>query len=201
VPVIIVAAFGLIGRFFGSTADWLTLAAVTTSAVLLLIPLGPWHFRRKTMNYELMRPITRQRYFGELMAAMAADVVVWTALSSCIVLVVYWANMLSFQRPEEQSNFMLGFLISIWSIAVFVYGLGLATMRLPFWLPIVAGVTLLWSIGLVFVCVEIAEGVWPGVQRHAHAMQPILWFGVVSVAAGMMLAKGTYRYWVSHDVP
>jgi hypothetical protein len=201
VPVIIVAAFGLIGRFFGSTADWLTLAAVTTSAVLLLIPLGPWHFRRKTMHYELLRPVTRERYFRQIMAAMAVDVVVWTSLSSCIVYFVYWANMLSFQRPDERSNFMLGFLVCIWAIAVFVYGLGVATMRLPFWLPIVAGVTLIWSLGLLLTCVWIAESFWHGIQRHAHAMQPIVWFAVVSVAVGLLLARGTYRHWVSHDVP
>jgi hypothetical protein len=109
--------------------------------------------------------------------------------------------MLSFQRPEEQSNFMLGFLMMIWAIAVFVYGLGVATMRLPFWLPVVAGGTLIWSIGVMLACVEIAESLWHGVQRHAHAMQPVLWFAVVSVAAGLVLGGGTYRRWISRDVP
>ncbi len=63
----------------------IVLAAMIVSAVMLVMPFGPWNARRHAIAMELMRPVTRIQLFRGLAGALLLDVCLWTAFASVVI--------------------------------------------------------------------------------------------------------------------
>ena len=200
IPAICVLAAAGIGLATGEWQGWSAIATAITCAVLMFVPLGPWHVRRHSMSQEILLPVTRPRFFRQIILSLAFDMALWMTEASAIIAAVALAF-----RLTDESEFVLlhdlaivGFcLCLLWSMAFFVFGVGLATMRWPLWLPIVAGIALFWFFGAwtSLVSVRIRH---PQLRYEPFAELAI--FVVMNVLVGLFLAVTTYRRWVRSDV-
>ena len=133
-----------------SAAAWASLTLAVTCAVVLLVPLAPWQSRRRAMSQEILRPVTRERYYRQYFAAMALDVVVWIGMASLLLLAMFISTWYFFPPANRLWGLLVAmafFYSLLWSVATFVFGVGVATLRWRFWLPIVAAITLTWMLG------------------------------------------------------
>jgi hypothetical protein len=200
--VVVLVACG-IGWTLGSVDEWGVFAVAVTSAVLLLVPLAPWHFRRKTMGQELLLPVSRERYFREMTVAMGFDVITWTAISSALIISCFVVGLV--RDPEAFSNFrwlapFVAFLSVLWSMAVFVYGVGISTIRWHFWLPLVATIAVVWLIGGMMLAINIGQFIrYLTKWREPEAFTIGLFF-VLTFVSGVMLLRSTHRRWLHGDV-
>jgi hypothetical protein len=202
-PFVIVLISCGIGWTLGSTDEWGIFAVAVASAVLLLVPLAPWHFRRKTMGQELLLPVSRERYFREMTVAMGFDVVIWTAISSALVLSCF---VVAFVREPESFSHVsslqaFAVLMSVlWSMAVFVYGVGISTIRSHFWLPMVATIAVIWFFGGMMLAVSIGHQIRVVTQWREPEAWMIGLFFVLTFTSGVMLLRSTHRRWLISDV-
>ncbi len=199
IPVVCVLAAAAIGLANGNWQGWSAAATAMTCAVLLFVPLGPWHARRHAMSQEILLRVTRPRYFRQIILSMALDMALWMTVASAIIAVVALAFVLNDRPKFNTLDYLIGAAIyfsPLWSMAIFVFGVGLATMRWPLWLPIVAGVALVWFFG-----------VWVAIVTF-HTQNPKLGnefvgfaiFIAMNVVVGLLLTLSTYRRWVRNDV-
>jgi hypothetical protein len=201
IPAVCVLAATGIGLANGNWQDWSAATTAITCAVLLFVPLAPWHARRHAMSQEILLPVTRPRYFRQIIISMALDMALWMTVASVLIAVVgiaiafqrSWVNVHSVRNYLIPAGISLGLL---WSMAIFVFGIGLATMRWPLWLPIVAGTALLWlfAVGLTIV---ILKNQSPPLRNESVELAVII---AGNVVIGLLLTLSTYRRWVRSDI-
>jgi hypothetical protein len=202
-PIFVVLLAGGIGWTVGNAIEWASIVIAITSAILLLVPLAPWHSRRKSMSQELLLPVTRERYVREVFMAMASDAVHWTAISSLLIIAPFLLSMLKeIDSVGEFRNWLplLSILAVVWCMATFVFGVGLATIRWPFWLPFVATTTLLWFFGGMYLSVLVSQQLHSWTQWREVEMGVFPAFFVFTVLCGLVLMRTAYRRWVRADV-
>jgi hypothetical protein len=202
-PFMVVLIACGIGWSLGNMGEWGIFAIAVTSAVLLLVPLSPWHFRRKTMSQELLLPVTREQYFREMTIAMSLDVVRWTAVSSALIAAPFVATLVIDPQAIGELRFwlqLLAFLSVAWSMAIFIFGVGLATFRLPFWLPIVAAISMVWFFGVWILAMVVGEQLRVALGWRDVAGWLLAFFIASTLALGLLLVCFTYRRWVRSEV-
>lgn len=203
-PFMVVLIACGIGWSLGNAGEWGVFAIAVTSVVLLLVPLSPWHFRRKTMSQELLLPVTREQYFHEMTIAMAFDVVRCTAVASALIAAPFVATLVIDPQAIGELRYwlqLLTFLSIAWSMAIFIFGVGLATFRLPFWLPIVATISMVWFFGGIFLVVYVGNQLRMATQwRNVVDASIFPVFFAVTVSCGLLLTRLAYRRWVRTDV-
>lgn len=164
------------------------------TAVMLIMPFGPWNARRHALAIELMRPVARLHYFRELAAALALDVCLWTGLASAISV---FAVILAV-RPEpgiSRWGAIAVYLTVLWGMAVWLYGVALVTLRLRYWIPLIVTLGIVWSLGTWSIFI------WRASTVHHTPMTlatPFEW-SLFSAAAGLLLAWSAYRRWLEMD--
>jgi hypothetical protein len=156
------------------------------------------------MSQELLRPVTRESYYRQFLGAMALDTITWIGLASLMIvacIVFQWFN----EHPAQEPVKVLGIALAVslgllWSMATFVYGVGVATLHWRFWLPIVAAITMVYFFGSWASMVLIGHAV--GTNRQLDRAIPYLFTGfcVVNAVIGLFLSKWTYNRWVRNDV-
>jgi hypothetical protein len=135
---------------------WAVVGAVVTTSVLMVAPFSGWHARRRALATELLRPVSRGRFFAEQALALALDVVLWNVLSSAIAVSLLEFMTRYFRHDFRTVDGVLWYLAIQWSMAFFVYGLALATIRWHYW------VFLITAVGIGWLC-----GFWMVVGYHA----------------------------------
>ncbi len=200
IPAFTVLVAAGIGLAFGKWQGWSAAATAITCAVLLFVPLGPWHARRHAMSQEILLPVTRPRYFREIILSMALDMALWMTVASVLIAVVGIA--IAFPRSWNLhlvQNFLIPaaiFMGLLWSMATFVFGVGLATMRWPLWLPIVAGIALVWFFGAWVSFGYLHQAL----ARRGDPFPEFIAFVALNFLIGLLLAFSTYRRWVRNDI-
>ena len=194
-PAVVIAAL-LVGLSTGEWTNWVMISMIITCSVLLLVPLGPWHVRRNRMAQEMLLPVTRDSYFREIILSLAFDTMLWMAVGSTLMVVT--ASAVAVAEGASWLGAVVPIAVGLgvlWSMATFVFGIGLATMRLPLWLPIVAAISTTWFLGVwvIVAWVEIASG-------HRHTSTEVTIFCALNVVVGLLLTTRTYRRWVRGDV-
>jgi hypothetical protein len=201
--VIVLVACG-VGWTLGNADEWGIIAVAVTSAVLLLVPLAPWHFRRKTMGQELLLPVSRERYFRDVTVAMGFDVIIWTAISSALIISCFLVALV--REPDSFHDFrrwlpsFANFLWVLWTMAVFVFGVGISTIRWQLWLPLVATIAVLWLFGGMMLAFSIGRLIrFTTPWRYPEGCMIALFF-VLTFLCGVMLLRSTHRRWLDSDV-
>jgi hypothetical protein len=193
-PMIVVALASTIGWFLGSAMQWAVLTAMIISFLLLVLPYGVWHPRRCAFDLEQMRPVARNDYIRQIALALAWDVFEWTLVASLIsagvFLLVDDRELAGFSSISE----VAGYLGVLWGMALFTYGVALATIRRRAWLLLVASAALLWLLGipLLIVRVDFAMG--------SRDSMPFDTFAILSAIVGLSLAWSSYRRWLATDL-
>jgi len=185
----------------GEGHAWAAFALVLSCAILLLLPLGPWQSRRWAMSQEILRPVSREKYYRQFLGAMAMDMVTWLGTASVLIFVVVlleWYNINPVNRLTDVTRmFALSFAL-LWSMAAFVYGVGVATLHRRFWLPIIAVTTIGWFVGCWY---SVAlTGLYLNIRSDWYMAMAFVAFPVVTAAIGLGLTLSTYRRWVRGDV-
>ena len=83
----------------------------------------------------------------------------------------------------------------LWGMAILLYGIGLATFGLHYWIPVLvvlggAWAWLTWTV-IILYCLEHHIG--PGTEG-------VVLFAATSALLGLLLAAWGYRRWVTADV-
>ncbi len=171
------------------------LGLIVSIFAMLVAPFNNWHLRRGMIGMEMMRPVTRRQYVYQVALATAWDVATWTALASVFSVAVFAAT---FPWHPSVLPVQAMYLLLLWSAAVFAYGVGLATFRSRYWLPLMAAIALGWSLvvaysaALLIVQLKLS-GARPS-QLQATCF-PLAW-----IFAGLLLAALTIRRWLRSDV-
>jgi hypothetical protein len=162
---------------------------------MLAAPFNNWHLRRGMIGLEITRPVTRRQYVYQIALAVAWDVAKWTALASVFSVVVFAAT---FPWHPSALPALAMYLLLLWSAAVFAYGVGLATFRSRYWLPLMAAIGLGWTMIIAYSAALLV------VQLRLHgALTATLQAGSFPLAwvfAGLLLAALTIRRWLRSDV-
>ncbi len=201
-PAMFVAAGAVFGWWVeGEGHAWAMFALILSCAILLLLPLGPWQSRRWAMPQEILRPVAREKYYRQFMGAMALDMIVWMVTASLLIFAVSLFNWHNIHAANRLTDFTLYLAISfafLWSMASFVYGVGVATLHWRFWLPIIAVTTIGWFLGLHFAIRLI--NLYVIVKHDLDSGMTFVVFPIVTGAIGLGLTLATYRRWVRGDV-
>jgi hypothetical protein len=194
----------IIGALFCAAIAWLErhthaamLGVVVTSFVMLIAPFHSWHVRRRTIAAETLWPVTRQQYVRQIALAIARDVFAWTVLASFFSLAIM-ALMVREKDYSPLDDFGL-YLLFLWSGAVFAYGLGLATMRSRYWLPLMIGLSLAWMALVVYIVGKLTIHL-----SRVKGGEDVLVVGAFVAAwilGGLLLARFTLRRWRRADIP
>ncbi len=169
-----------------------TAIGLIAAMAMLIAPVASWHVRRGSIAQEFMRPVSRGQYFRELALAFALDMILWTTLASIFVCAMAYF----FMRPEPQVSWViLGPLMFLWPSAVFVYGTGLATFRMRYWLPVMVGILIGWTIVATFANAYFVTHVHVQYRNWTVFLIPASW-----ALLGLLLAAFTLRRWMRGDV-
>jgi hypothetical protein len=201
VPVAFVAAAALFGWWFAEPLGWIILAVVLSCAILLLLPLGPWQSRRWAMSQEILRPVSRERYYRQFLGAMAIDMAAWTGIASLLIVwptLVNWSNIDQVNRLSDFAQVIAIYAAFQWSMAAFVFGVGVACLHWRFWLPTIAVATIGWAFGFFFIMHIVTFSVGAKHLPSDGVITAI--YPLVTAAIGLGLTQWTYRRWVRSDV-
>jgi hypothetical protein len=186
--VIVVVALGALCGWIGDSRQAAVAAIVAASVMMILAPFNAWHMRRGAMPLELLRPVTRWRYFLQIAAAVAIDVGVYALLASVLgSSAIYFAYRPSPDVPGR----VLVYLACLWSSALLFYGTGLATFRMRYWLPLMIGVLVVWVIGTLLIASNfiVRQAAQPSYAEPVSMLVSAIWFGVV-ISAVTFVGKG-----------
>jgi hypothetical protein len=196
-PALAVLVSAAIGWGFEALSAWAMVGTIISSAVLLVVPYGPWHLRRRAFGQEFMRPVTRATFFRQIALALAWDVVAWLAAASLTSLVVFAAFARFSGIDQSGVIFVTGYYAVLWSMAAFLYGLALTTMRWRMWLLVIAVGGMGWFLGVSWLGVY---GAFKFGWRPMHSVLHVWAFALLSAIVGLLLAWLTYRRWLRSDV-
>ncbi len=174
------------------------LGLIVSIFAMLVAPFNTWHMRRGTIAMEMMRPVTRRQYVYQVALAVAWDVAAWTALASVFSLAVIAATFSWEVGRLQRFGGNLVFLLFLWSAAVFVYGMGLATFRSRYWLPLMGAIALGWTLMVAYsMAILVTKLKLSGSQQFGPVATcfPLAW-----IFAGILLAAVTIRRWLRSDV-
>jgi hypothetical protein len=115
------------------------------------------------------------------------------ALASLISVCVFPLARNFFTPQGEYWRFIAGHLAMLWAMALFVYGVALATMRMRFWLPMIAVIAIGWLIGTFWLFAQVVERWRPFNIHRADPLYVILVFAMFSAYVGAVLAYLAYR--------
>ena len=197
--VVIGALFCAVIAWFARNTHAAMLGAVITAFAMLIAPFHSWHSRCGTIAAETLRPVTKRQYVRQVALAIAWDVFAWTVLASVFSLAIMAFVLNRNQRGLESIGICLLFLLFLWSAAVFAFGLGLATFRSRYWLPLMVGLSLVWILHSVYVVYDIALLL----TRNSVTQQALLasMCMLYWVLGGVLLAAFTLWRWRRADVP
>jgi hypothetical protein len=197
-PLLAVLAMCAIGLVFGSAADWAVVGTTITSALLLIVPYGPWHERRKSLSWEFTRPVSRQAFFRQIAAALAWDALAWLAVGSATSAGVM-AVVAELADPRGvTAKFLVGYFAILWSTAVFIHGLALATMRWRIWLLVVALGSMAWVFGVFYlIALFMIDQRGPRFEPIVH---PVVLFAGVTTVTGLLLTLYSRWRWPRSDL-
>ncbi len=197
--LVVACVLGLMGLAWYGTGnrEYVIPVVLMASVMFLLAPFGPWQLRRQWLSIEMMRPVTRPRFFRELALALAADVVLWTSLIS--VIVIGTAGLLSDHRPPVSGIGRVGmivvtslvYLALLWGMACFLYGIALVTLRFRYWIPLIFTLGIAWCIAFVVAAVNMQP-----TPREVN----VLVFPATSALLGLLLTWIAYRRWLETDL-
>jgi hypothetical protein len=199
-PVLAVIAICAVGWLYDSLSGSAYAAILLVPSVLVIFPYGPWHVRRGALAVEAVRPVARHDFFRQIALAIALDVCVWMLLAS-IISVCVSPLARDLVAPEGRHwRFIAGQLAVLWSIALFVYGVALSTIRFRFWLPMIVVITFAWLIGIWWLFVWVIEHWRPVNMNRIDSLYVALVFAMFSAYAGACLAFLAYRRWLRMDL-
>lgn len=194
-PLALLLAMCAVGWFFGAVGEFAVTSTIVSSGLLLVVPYGPWHLRRRSFALELMRPVSRAAFFRQIALALAWDVCVWVAVASLLSVAVF-LTLARFAPGDVRLHFFIAYYSVLWSMALFLYGLAVATMRLRLWLLVVAIGGMAWLIGVWLLVITIALEF-----RHQPSTPATVYAcSLVSAVTGLSLAWITFRRWHDLDV-
>ncbi|REK05491.1 MAG: hypothetical protein DWQ37_23535 [Planctomycetota bacterium] len=199
VPLAVVWALTLLGAWFDSASDWATGSALITSAVLLIVPLGPWHVRRRALFVECMRPVIRTSFFRQILLALAADVALW-ALAGTIISVTVFSFVPPFSDVLARWQFVAAYAAILWSMAWVIFSLAAATIRMRFWMLIVAAAGLAWFIGAMASAIVGSQFIRHEFGLRTSGFEPTILFALASLVVGAVLTGLAYRRLVTTDL-
>ncbi len=190
--------FVVIGGFGSGQSGGAMLGLTVSIAVMLIAPFNSWHMRRGATCSEMLRPVTRRQYAWQVALGIACDLLVWTLLASLFSFVTMQAI---FRRSLDMSpDFLISygvFLLFLWSAAIFVYGLGLATFRSRYWLILMVGLGLSWTLIVAYAVAMLAMSM----QRSRLLGEfHVSYFLLPWILGGVLLAGWTIRRWLRSDV-
>jgi hypothetical protein len=178
--------------------EGIAIGSILAVPLMLMAPFSLWHQRRRALSVEFMRPVARAQFFQQLAVALAVDVVLWTALASVLNTVGY--AMIDYRgTPHVQIyRFIACQFCIVWAIAVWLYGVGLATFRFRYWIPMMVGFALAWC----FVIVPIVAAYEANGKHHTGTVPilPVLVFCLLTAGFGVLMASIAYRWWVASDL-
>jgi hypothetical protein len=189
------AALCLISVWLGRDLEAALFGMIITVSVMIIVPFHSWHTRRGTIATEILRPVTRGQYVRQVALGIAWDVFAWTALASvfslAVVLSIYQWVPTVFRSFGDH-------LLFLWAVTAFAYGMGLATIRSRYWLPLMIFMMLAWTL-VVAYGVAMAQLHLSGQQ--VTRVHPPLAFLLAWILASAVLTGLTLRRWRRADVP
>ncbi|MEX2114993.1 MAG: hypothetical protein WD845_17500 [Pirellulales bacterium] len=184
-----------VGKWGSGQTGGAVFGLVISIGAMLIAPFNSWHLRRGALGSELLRPVTRRQYVWQVALAVAWDAFIWTVLASAFSLAVLVST---FDRQPDSLQSYAVFLLFVWSAAVFVYGVGLATFRSRYWLPLMVGLALLGTLFNAYAAARLtATMTSPGQQPVMHVG---LYFLFAWILGGVLLAGWTIWRWLRADV-
>lgn len=162
-----------------------------TAVVFLFAPLAPWRGRRHWIAMEVTRPVTRDQYFCELAIALAMDMALWFAVVAIVsgVAISCFANVRHWSFAPE----MAAFIGALAGISVFLFGLGLLTLRNRYWFAVLVLVSILYAmVSMLFVTIVV---------RIVHPPVPMQdqvvfwsWAGLMALFGLAMASRARWRW-------
>lgn len=171
------------------------LVLVATNSVFAFAPFANWRGRRHWMAAEVTRPVTRDQYFCETAVALAWDIVLWFSMMGIAA-----GFVVGFLSPPVDDRTVLAvgaYLAVLLGLAVFLFGLGLLTMRWSYWFAILVLSTIVWSFVSVWSLAVLLAAV--KLLMPLPLLLPILW-AVVSALVGLKLIQVARRKWSEADL-
>ena len=182
------ALVALVG-WAGDSRGAATAVVGLVSVAMVFAPVHSWHQRRGATQLEFMRPVTRGQYFGQTALAFGLDMLVWTVLAMLFAAagfsIIHWGPFdLRFAMQ------LLVVLLVVAHSSLAFYSVGLATYRLRYWLPLMAGICFGW----LFVMLLIARLI---VETSLYGRYLLL---LVTPLTALVLALSMVRRWRTGDV-
>ncbi len=200
VPVAVVVVLSAFGGLIDNVSDWATLVTLTTSAVLLILPLGRWHSRLAALAFELLRPVTRPVFFLQILLAFAGDMLLWVTTATLISVGVFSIVPPFSDVETSRVQFLVGYLAILWSMAALVYGVAVLTIRWRFWIPTVAAVGLAWFLGVSLLLAYSADEIFHTTGWQIDGLGFSTLFAALSAPCGLLLARTAFHRLVAADV-
>lgn len=171
------------------------LVLVAANSVFAFAPFANWRGRRHWMATEVTRPVTRDQYFCEIAVALGWDIVLWFSMMALAAGFV--VGVVSPPADDRTVLAVGAYLAVLAGIAVFLFGLGLLTMRRAYWFAILVFGAIAWtvvSIWCLALLLSAAKLLIP-----LPLLLPILWAGA-SVLVGLKLTQIARRLWSEADI-
>jgi len=195
----IVVLMPLLWFAFGDVGGaWTTL--ILGTGLMLFAPLSSWRFRCNALAMEFMRPAARHTCLRQLIGAMALDFCLWT---SAATLVAACGQLLFI--GQSGYKYLVGVSIqtvTMWGVAVLLFGIGLATLRFRAWVPFFIGILLCSVVAAVFAMVLVERMLRNYISGGISTAEFIViaTFALACAAIGLALARVTYRHWLKMDL-
>jgi hypothetical protein len=155
------------------------LVLVATNSVFAFAPFANWRGRRHC----------------ETAVALAWDIVLWFSMMGIAA-----GFVVGFLSPPVDDRTVLAvgaYLAVLLGLAVFLFGLGLLTMRWSYWFAILVLSTIVWSFVSVWSLAVLLAAV--KLLMPLPLLLPILW-AVVSALVGLKLIQVARRKWSEADL-
>lgn len=176
---------------------WIVL--ILGTGLMLFAPFSSWRFRCNSLAMEFMRPVARDMFLQQMIWAMALDFCVWTTAATLVAA----CGQLFFIR-QIGFNYFVGVsvqVVTMWSFAALLFGIGLTTLRFRAWMPYFIGI-LLCSVFMAALGMVLAERIVRslGVGFATSGYYTMAAFALACTAIGLALARATYRRWLTADL-
>jgi hypothetical protein len=198
--VVATAAFVAVYAITMGNRGQALLPLMVSSSLFLAAPFSTWQSRRRAFGMELMRPVARDHFWREMILAMAWDVAIWTGAASLVAVVgsvVLMTDFVKADAVQEGVQFIVCYVAVLWSMAAFMLGVALLTMRFRYWLPLVLSAGLAWCFAGFFFMVLMLNH--HGSSRGPTAMDLCV-FPIITTGCGLFLTWCAYHRWREADI-
>ena len=161
--------------------------------VALFVPLDRWRFRCQALSGELMRPVSRERFVRQFLAAMLLDFGLWTLIATALTLFGY-ATTLWFGTRGVPAM-IVQHVVMLWSIALLLYGTALVTLRLRYWVSWMLGLFLLLTMSIFLLTPLLFQWLawWSATLHRALVASEFAILGIALIGV-------TYWRWLRMEV-